>query len=274
AKLVAGRMVSMGGTVTRADKLRVAMFAQHNMDDLIPEQSAVDHFRKLVPNEPEAKVRGRAARMGLGIEKMDTPASNLSGGEKARLLLGLATFHQPHLLILDEPTNHLDMDTREALVLALNDYRGAVILISHDRYLVEASADRLWLVHEGTVGPYDGDLDDYRRLILKGPGSPRSKREEGPGKLEKAEINAAEQRKVAAKRRADQSGTRARVKQLETTMTKASDAIKKLDKLLAQASTERDSKRIRDIATKKAEFERRLVGVEQEWLELSEALAG
>ncbi len=248
------------------------------MDDLVPEQSALEHVRKLVPDEPESKVRGRTARMGLGIEKMDTPARDLSGGEKARLLLGIATFNKPHLLILDEPTNHLDMDTREALVLALNAYRGAVILISHDRHLVEASADRLWLVNEGTVGPYDGDLNDYRRLILKGPGSPRSRREEktdaGPGKMEVAEKNAAEKRKRDAARRADQSGTRARVKQLEATMAKASAAIKKLDKLLAQASMERDGKRIRDIATKKAEFERRLVEVEEEWLDLSEALAG
>ncbi len=282
AKLVADRLTTEGGivdgTITRADKMRVAMFAQHNMDDLVPEQSALEHVRKLVPNEPEAKVRGRTARMGLGIEKMDTPARDLSGGEKARLLLGIATFDKPHLLILDEPTNHLDMDTREALVLALNAYRGAVILISHDRHLVEASADRLWLVNEGTVGPYDGDLNDYRRLILKGPGSPRSRREDktgaGPGKQEIAEKNAAEKRKRDAARRADQSGTRARVKQLETTMAKAADAIKKLDKLLAQASTERDGKRIRDIATKKAEFERRLADVEEEWLELSEALVG
>jgi ATP-binding cassette subfamily F protein 3 len=273
AKLIAGRLEEMAGTITRADKLRVAMFAQHNLDDLVPEQTAVDHVRKLVPNEAESKVRSRVARMGLGIEKMDTKAKSLSGGEKARLLLGLATFNRPHLLILDEPTNHLDMDTREALVMALNSYRGAVMLISHDRHLVEACADRLWLVNEGTVAPYEGDLNDYRRLILKGPGSPKSRREEQPGKLEIAEKNAAEKRKKDAARRADQAGTRKRVKQLETTMTKAEAAITKLNKLLAQASTERDAKRIRDIATKKAEFERRLVDVEEEWLELSEALA-
>ncbi len=279
AKLIANRLEASGGRsvgrVTRADKLRVAMFAQHNMDDLVPEHTPVDHVRKLVPNEPEGKVRGRVARMGLGTEKMDTKAKNLSGGEKARLLLGLATFDRPHLLILDEPTNHLDIDTREQLVLALNDYSGAVILISHDRHLVEASAERLWLVNEGTVGPYDGDLEDYRRLILKGPGTPNSTKTDKPSAEQKqAERNAAAKRREQAKRREDQSGTRKRVKQLEAVMQKAEAAIKKLDKLLATASTERDAKRIRDIATKKAEFEQRLSEVEEEWLELSELVDG
>ncbi len=274
AKLIAGRLAPQGGRVTRADKLRVAMFAQHNMDDLLPEQTPVDHIRKLVPNEPEGKLRGRVARMGLGTEKMDTKAKNLSGGEKARLLLGLATFHQPHLLILDEPTNHLDMDSRDSLVMALNEYRGAVILISHDRHLVEASAERLWLVNDGTVGPYEGDLEDYRRLILRGPGSPSSRNEKAAKvKASAPEPSKEERRKQEAAKRGSQSDIRKRIGQLEAIMKKAEEAIRKLDKLLATASTERDAKRIRDLATKKAEFERRLVEVEEEWLLLSEAVA-
>ncbi|MEM1038971.1 MAG: ABC-F family ATP-binding cassette domain-containing protein [Pseudomonadota bacterium] len=275
AKLISGRLDVLTGRCTRADKLRVAMFAQHNLDDLIPEQTPVDHVRKLVPHEPEAKVRGRVARMGLGAEKMDTKAKALSGGEKARLLLGLCTFHQPHLLILDEPTNHLDIETRESLVMALNDFSGAVILISHDRHLVQASAERLWLVNEGTVGPYSGDLEDYRRLILKGPGSPKSGLKEAEAEVttkEKDNAKSADKRKQNAQKRLSESDTRKRITQLEGVMKKAEEAITKLNKLLAQASTERDAKRIRDIATKKAEFERRLVEVEEEWLELSEAV--
>ncbi|MEL7272856.1 MAG: ATP-binding cassette domain-containing protein [Pseudomonadota bacterium] len=275
AKLISGRLNVMDGRVTRSDKLRVAMFAQHNMDDLMPEQTPVDHVRPLMKGEPDAKVRGRVARMGLGAEKMDTKAKNLSGGEKARLLLGLATFHKPHLLILDEPTNHLDIDSRESLVHALNNYKGAVMLISHDRHLVEASAERLWLVNEGTVGPYEGDLDDYRRLILKGPGSPSSVKEEKLAKVKPVvEKSAADRRRDEAKRREAQKEARARIVKLEAIMKKAEEAIAKLNKLLATASTERDAKRIRDIATKKAEFERRLVEVEEEWLELSGALEG
>ena len=133
------------------------------------------------PDAPEAKVRARVARMGLPTDRMDTPAKDLSGGEKARLLLGLATFDGPHLLILDEPTNHLDIDSREALVMALNEFQGAVVLISHDRHLVEACADRLWLVAEGKVAPYDGDMEDYRRLILQGPEAAQKARDRADG---------------------------------------------------------------------------------------------
>jgi len=267
AKLLSNRLKEQSGTITRADKLRIAMFAQHQLDDLVADQTPYDHVRKLMPGEAEGKVRGRVARMGLSSEKMDTKAKDLSGGERARLLLGLVTFDAPHLLILDEPTNHLDIDSREALVMALNEYEGAVILISHDRHLVEASAERLWLVGNGTVGPYDGDMDDYKRLILKGP-----ENEAKAKKTAKPPVKKQEKRKDAAQLRLEQDSARKRVKHLEGVMIKAQEAIEKLDKLLAQASTNREVERIRDIATKKAEFERRLVEVENEWLDLSAKL--
>ena len=156
----------MSGRMTRADRLDVAYFAQHQLDELNPDGSAYDHVRRLMPDAPEAKVRARAGAIGFSAEAADTPSANLSGGEKARLLLGLATNCGPHLVVLDEPTNHLDIDSRAALIDAINDYPGAVILVSHDRYLIEACADRLWLVADGQVTPFDGDLDDYRRLVL------------------------------------------------------------------------------------------------------------
>ena len=155
--------------MTRADRLDVAYFAQHQLDELDPDGSAYDHVRRLMPDAPEAKVRARAGAIGFSADAADTPSANLSGGEKARLLLGLATHAGPHLVILDEPTNHLDIDSRAALIEAINDYPGAVILVSHDRYLIEACADRLWLVADGQVTPFDGDLDDYRRLVLARP---------------------------------------------------------------------------------------------------------
>ncbi len=123
-------------------------------------------MRKLMPQAPESKVRARVAQMGLATEKMATAAKDLSGGEKARLLMGLAAFHAPNLLILDEPTNHLDIDSCHALIEALNDYDGAVILISHDRHLIEATVDRLWLVNNGTVTAFEGDMDEYRDLVV------------------------------------------------------------------------------------------------------------
>ena len=130
----------------------------------------------LMPDATEAQRRARLGALGFGVDKADTKAENLSGGEKARLLFALATFDGPHLLILDEPTNHLDVDAREALVRALNDYEGAVILISHDRHLIDACADRLWIVRDGTVRSYDGDMDQLSRRV---PGRAR-RRSDGP----------------------------------------------------------------------------------------------
>ena len=144
----------------------VAYFAQHQLDELNEEAATYDHVRKLMPDAPEAKVRARAGAIGFSGKAADTLVGRLSGGEKARLLLGLATFGGPNMIILDEPTNHLDIDSRAALVEAINEFPGAVIMVSHDRYLIEACADRLWLVADGTVTSFDGDLDDYRRLVL------------------------------------------------------------------------------------------------------------
>ena len=167
AKLISNRLDHEEGEITRANKLGIAYFAQHQLDELRPDDSAVDHVRSRMSGAPESKVRARVNQFGLPTTRMGTPAKDLSGGEKARLLLGLATFDGPNLLILDEPTNHLDVDSREALMHAINTFQGAVLLISHDRHLVNACADHLWLVDNGKVGPYDGDLEDYRRLVLK-----------------------------------------------------------------------------------------------------------
>src|SRR5260370_16156104 len=141
-KLLTGRLAPFSGRLTRADKLKTAYFAQHQLDELNPLLSAYDHLRALMPDAPEAKVRSRAGAIGFPAAMADTKAANLSGGEKARLLLGLATFEGPHLVGLDEPTNHLDIDSRAALIEAINDYSGAVILVSHDRFLLEACAAR------------------------------------------------------------------------------------------------------------------------------------
>src|SRR6478672_3411941 len=170
-KLLAERLPPEHGTVTRAAGLRVAYFAQHQLDELEADASPYDHVRRLMPDAPEAKVRARVGAIGFSGLAGNTKVEKLSGGEKARLLLGLATFSAPHLVILDEPTNHLDIDSRAALIEAINDFPGAVILVSHDRYLLEACADRLWLVQGGSVKPFDGDLDDYRRRVLDNSGA-------------------------------------------------------------------------------------------------------
>ena len=162
-KLLANRLAPFSGKITRADKLSIAYFAQHQLDELNDDGSPYDHVRKLMPDAPETKVRARAGAIGFSGKAGDTLVKSLSGGEKARLLLGLATFFGPNMIILDEPTNHLDIDSRAALAEAINEFPGAVIMVSHDRYLIESCADQLWVVADRTVTPYDGDLDDYRR---------------------------------------------------------------------------------------------------------------
>ena len=165
-KLLANKLQPFSGRVTRAEKLSVGYFAQHQVDELNLDGSPYDHVRKLMPDAPETKVRGRTGAIGFSGKAGDTLVKSLSGGEKARLLLGLATFFGPNMIILDEPTNHLDIDSRAALAEAINDFPGAVIMVSHDRYLIEACADQLWVVANQAVTTYDGDLDDYRRMVL------------------------------------------------------------------------------------------------------------
>jgi ATP-binding cassette subfamily F protein 3 len=145
----------------------VGYFAQHQTDELVAIENPIDHMARALPNAPAPKLRAQLARFGLDADRAETPVANLSGGEKARLLLALATREAPQLLILDEPTNHLDIDARDALVKALAGFQGAVLLITHDPHLVELVADRLWLVGDGTVKPFDGDLDDYRALLIE-----------------------------------------------------------------------------------------------------------
>src|SRR5271155_4120053 len=176
-KLLAGKLPPFAGHVTRADKLSIGYFAQHQVDELNLDGSAYDHVRRLMPDAPETKVRGRTGAIGFSGKAGDTLVKSLSGGEKARLLLGLATFFGPNMIILDEPTNHLDIDSRAALAEAINEYPGAVMMVSHDRYLIEACADQLWVVADGKVTSYDGDLDDYRRMVLSARGLRASSRD-------------------------------------------------------------------------------------------------
>ena len=167
AKLLANRLPLLAGDMRRGPKLKVGYFAQHQTDELVVAENPIDHMSRALPNAPPAKVRAQLARFGLDADRAETPIANLSGGEKARLLLALATREAPQLLILDEPTNHLDIDARDALVKALSDFQGAVLLITHDPHLVALVADRLWLVADGTVRAFDGDLDDYRALLVE-----------------------------------------------------------------------------------------------------------
>jgi ATP-binding cassette subfamily F protein 3 len=274
AKFISGRLSAESGSVKTAPNLKIGFFAQHQLDDLIPDQSPVEHVRRLMPEAPEAKVRARVAQMGLATEKMATAAKDLSGGEKARLLMGLAAFHAPNLLILDEPTNHLDIDSRRALIEALNDYNGAVILISHDRHLIEATVDRLWLVNNGTVTSFEGDMEEYRSLIVSS----------GKKKEEKPEVvvdtgSKADLRKLAAERRASLAPLKKKINETEALMKKLEASIQALDAELADVSLyEKSPAKAADKVKQRGEAAARLASAEEQWLELStqyeEAMAG
>jgi ATP-binding cassette subfamily F protein 3 len=166
AKMVAGALPLQAGQMKREGRIQVGWFHQHQIEALDPDDTPLEIIRRALPDDSESSRRSRLAQFGLSFEKQETKIANLSGGERARLLLNLVAMAAPHLLILDEPTNHLDIESRRALLDALNDYDGAVILITHDRSLIELVTDRLWLAADGHIKAFKGDMDDYARFVL------------------------------------------------------------------------------------------------------------
>jgi len=271
AKLIAGRLAPMAGRRYASDKLVVGYFAQHQMEELPAAMSPYQHMLELMPGATEAQRRARLGLLGFGADKADTRAESLSGGEKARLLFALATFHGAHLLILDEPTNHLDVDAREALVRALNDYEGAVILITHDRHLLEACADRLWIVRDGTVAVYDGDVDRYRAECLAERGAGEGERRRGAGGAGRATAQAL--RRQAAEQRAALAPLRKDVAQAESEIERLALQIATIDAALADSSLyHRNPARAQALARERAALARAREAAEARWLAASEAL--
>ena len=264
AKLVGGRLDPLSGTIRKSSKMTVAYFAQHQLDELTPTGTPYTHIRALMPDLTEAQTRARVARIGFSGSRADTPVTSLSGGEKARLLMGIATLHGPHLLILDEPTNHLDIDSRVALMDAINDYDGAIILISHDRFLLESCADRLWFVGDGTVKPFDGDLDAYRAKVLETPGSLKADR--------KAAVS--DERDSSKPNKKSNPGIiRKKIEATEQRMQKISDLIARVDAVLADPDTfKKDPEKAATLSRQQAELHANLATAEEEWLELTSAL--
>ena len=261
-KLLAGRLPPFSGKVIRAEKLSVGYFAQHQVDELNLDASPYDHIRRLMPDAPESKVRGRAGAIGFSGKAGDTLVKNLSGGEKARLLLGLATFFGPNMIILDEPTNHLDIDSRAALAEAINEFPGAVIMVSHDRYLIEACADQLWVVADGMVTSYDGDLDDYRRAVLSARGAKVVTRERAPNRNERNDTSTrAKEKRIPLKQR---------ISEAETEMARIGGIIEKIDAALALPDLfTRDPKQAAQLSKARASASDALSRAEEAWLTAS-----
>jgi ATP-binding cassette subfamily F protein 3 len=268
AKLLAGDIPVMGGSLQKGKKLEIAHFAQHQLDKLKPEWTPFEHIIDLMPYDSEAKRRSRVAQMGLTTSRMDTKAKNLSGGERARLLMGLITFNGPGMMILDEPTNHLDIDSRDALVAALNDYEGAVLIISHDRHLVEATCDKLWIATDGTIKELDDDLEGYQRSIL---GTKERNGANSTSGMSKEDRKAAKQE--AAARRAEIAPLRKALKEAETKMARLKVEIEKIENHLEDpALYSGDPDRAIALGKDKARMASDLEALEDNWLSMSTEL--
>ncbi len=269
AKLLADMLQSERGTVTRAPRLGVGYFAQHQIDTLEPGGTAFGHLARLMPDAPPERVRARLGAFGFSGEKADVAVSALSGGEKARLNLALISNKAPQLLVLDEPTNHLDIQSRHALVEALEAYGGAVVLITHDMHLVQLVADRLWLVQDGTVTAFDGDLDDYRAEILGGEGTRRA---DGDGRENRPPPARKAARQAAAAIRAQQKPLKDAVAAAEQQIADAQEAQRSLQTALASAAEDNDAARIAALGKELAEAKRAEAAAEGDWLAAAEAL--
>jgi len=274
AKLLSDRLQPLSGRKKQSKKLTVGYFAQHQLDELDPEESPFDHIRALMPDASQAQVRSRLGSLGFGIETADTKAKMLSGGEKARLLFALASFSAPDLLILDEPTNHLDTQAREALIVALNDYEGAVILIAHDSHLLEACAERLWLVDKGTVASFDGDLNDYRQLLLS---DRRSEKRKAKQKQKDIKSNLQNESSPQSRQESRKAGAEARKKlaPLKRIVAETEGQIANLEKELAQLDAklsdtglyDKDPDQVTKLTKQRGLIAKQKIELEDKWLE-------
>ncbi|WP_119165914.1 ABC-F family ATP-binding cassette domain-containing protein [Algihabitans albus] len=270
ARLLAGRLKPLAGRLARSPKLRVGYFAQDQAEALDLTGTALTNLRQLMPMATEEKLRSHLGRFGFSADKADTQAAKLSGGEKARLLFALVSREQPHLLILDEPTNHLDVDAREALVQALGDFEGGVILVSHDPHLVELVADRLWLVQEGTVRPFEGDMADYRQLLLDQRRAERrqAKAEARSQSGASGQPDARDRRRQAAAQRTAVADLKKTARQAEARLEKLQAALDLLEQELADPSLyDGPADRLTRLQTKHAEVKAAIAETEERWLE-------
>jgi ATP-binding cassette subfamily F protein 3 len=267
AKLVAGALTTQSGHLHRSARMRVGWFHQHQIEAMDPEDTPLEIIRRALPQDSEARRRSRLAQFGLGFDKADTKVSNLSGGERARLLLNLVAMEAPHLLILDEPTNHLDIDSRRALLDSLNDYEGAVILITHDRSLMELVADRLWLAADGTITPFEGDMEAYAEFVLD-----RARVASRAPTQVKAEAPPPPPSPSPAKAKVPTGTARRRAEAAEVMLGKATTALAEIDAQLTELATRGgDPGKLAALGRKRDAAHADVEAAEMEWLDAQDA---
>jgi ATP-binding cassette subfamily F protein 3 len=274
ARLVAGQLIPMAGNMSASGKLRVGYFAQHQVEELIADDTPLQHMSRLLKDSKPGDVRSQLGRFGFSGEKVHLEVKKLSGGERARLALALITRDAPHILILDEPTNHLDVDAREALVQALNAFEGAVVMVSHDRHLLEMTADRLVLVADGRAEEFSGSLDDYRNMLL---GRGEKKSDMSPEERKEKRNNKKDERRAAAQERERTKHLRTAAKEAEKGMGLLTEKRTEIDRAMFDpdsATGAYKSQSMSELMKMRGDIEKQLEKAEIIWLEASEALEG
>ncbi|MCF8504287.1 MAG: ATP-binding cassette domain-containing protein [Caulobacter sp.] len=271
AKLIAGALGVQTGEFHRDRKMKVGWFHQHQIEAMDPVDTPLEIIRRAMPDASESSRRSKLAQFGLGFEKQETTVANLSGGERARLLLNMVAMEAPHMLILDEPTNHLDIDSRRALLDALNDYEGAVILITHDRSLMELVADRLWLAADGTIKPFNGDMDDYAKFVIdKARVAARAPSQVKTPAPEPVKVAPPPPRPSAA-----QAGPlKRKLEAAEAVLARTTKALEEIDRVLADpAIYVKNPGQAADLGQKRIKAQASVDKAEAEWMGIAEQLA-
>jgi ATP-binding cassette subfamily F protein 3 len=270
-KAVAGDLTPQAGTLLRGQGLAIGYFAQHQLDQLRPDETPLAHLRRLAPEAREQELRDFLGTYRFSGEMATSLIGPMSGGEKARCALALIAWKRPNVLLLDEPTNHLDMETREALTVALSSYEGALILVSHDRHLLRATANQLWLVHDGRVGAFDGDLDDYTALVLASRRE-RADTDDKPGsnRREQRQQEAAERQRLASARKPLQN----KLQKTEAELAKVTDELRELDARLADPAFYHagGEDEVAKVLKRRGELAQQVETLEARWLQLQEEL--
>ncbi|MCU0951997.1 MAG: ATP-binding cassette domain-containing protein [Burkholderiaceae bacterium] len=278
-KAIAGELAAAGGELRRGAGLAIGYFAQHQLDQLRPDETPLQHLRRIAmdsqPNVREQELRDFLGQYRFSGELATRAVGPMSGGEKARCALALIAWHRPNLLLLDEPTNHLDMETREALTMALSSFGGALVLVSHDRHLLRATTDQLWLVHDGRVAEFDGDLDDYAALVLAarrddGNGSSTARSDNAPMRKEQRKAEAAERQRVANARKPLQN----RLTKVEKELASVSSELRELDARLADPAFYHagDADEVAALIKRRGELAPRVDQLEEQWLAIQTEL--